>query len=119
LGLVNLTIQNGTDHDGAILYEQNGSHIDTDKHWWPQAEALVGLMDAWEIDKNDYYLSQLSKIWRFIQDKLIDKNKGEWFWRIDREGHPYREDDKAGFWKCPYHNSRALIEVINRIEKYF
>lgn len=119
LGLVNLTIQNGTDHDGAILYEQNGSHIDTDKHWWPQAEALVGLMDAWEIDKNDYYLSQLSKIWRFIQDKLIDKNKGEWFWRIDRKGHPYWGDDKAGFWKCPYHNSRALIEVINRIEKYF
>jgi mannobiose 2-epimerase len=40
---------------------------------------------------------------------------GEWFWSIKPDGSENKEDDKAGFWKCPYHNGRMCLELIKRI----
>ena len=119
LRMVDVTINEGMDSDGSIIYERDTvtGHIDRDKHWWPQAETLVGLMNAFEISGNDKYLEILVKTWQFIYEKMIDRKNGEWFWRVDEKGNPVDTEDKAGFWKCPYHNSRALVEVLTRLEK--
>ena len=117
LKLVEVTLKEGIDTDGSVWYEKEGDHINKDRHWWGQAEAMVGLMDAWEIEKDDRYIQSLVKVWEFIKRNLLDIENGEWFWNIDNEGIPNLKEDKAGFWKCPYHNSRALIELINRTAK--
>ncbi|GAF04108.1 AGE family epimerase/isomerase [Saccharicrinis fermentans] len=91
--------------------------MDTDKHWWPQAEAMVGLLDAWEMNGNNDYLVAIRKLWVFIKENLMDIEKGEWFWSVDMNGVPNQEEDKVGFWKCPYHNGRALMEIIERLKK--
>lgn len=116
--LVDVTIEEGTDEDGSVFYEEDNGHLDTDKHWWPQAEAMVGLMDAWEISREEKYLVEMDRIWCFIKKQILDHENGEWFGRVDKDGKPITSEDKAGFWKCPYHNSRALIEMINRINKH-
>ncbi|MFY0600504.1 MAG: AGE family epimerase/isomerase [Cyclobacteriaceae bacterium] len=104
----------GLDEDGGLMNEGNHSSLmDTDKHWWPQAEALVGLIDAWEMTGKDEYLKLADKIWDFIQEHIIDP-KGEWYWRVSRAGARNLSEDKAGPWKCPYHNGRAMIEMIKR-----
>lgn len=117
LRLVDITLNEGTDLDGSIFYERNGEHLDSDKHWWPQAEALVGLMDAWELTNNHKYLEELLRVWNFVKANIIDIENGEWYGRVDKSGKAIATEDKAGFWKCPYHNSRALIEIINRIDR--
>ncbi|WP_083631129.1 AGE family epimerase/isomerase [Labilibacter marinus] len=117
LNLVDITIKEGCDTDGALFNEQEEHHLDSDKHWWPQAEAMVGLVDAWQINGNTAYLISMEKIWKFIKDKLIDKGHGEWYWRVDKNGDPITCEDKVGFWKCPYHNGRALMEVSERINR--
>lgn len=114
--LVKVTLNEGTDKDGSLFNESEDGVLDADKHWWPQAEALVGYLDAFEITGNSAYLVQCTLVWDFIKKKLIDREKGDWFWRISKDGKPVVTDDKAGFWKCPYHNSRALMETIRRIE---
>ena len=114
--LVNSTLKDGRDTDGSLFYETEGNHTDTDKHWWPQAEAMVGAMDAWQMSGNDDYLTEVDRVWAFIKENLIDYENGEWFGRVDKNGEPYETEDKAGFWKCPYHNTRALIEMMNRID---
>ena len=38
----------------------------------------------------------------------------EWYWSIKADGSINRTDDKAGFWKCPYHNGRMCLELIER-----
>lgn len=113
--LVDITIEEGFDGDSSIYYEKVNGHLDTDKHWWPQAETLVGLTDTWRLTGDETYLERMSKVWDFIETHLVDKKGGDWFWRVDKDGKVAYHDMKAGFWKCPYHNSRAIVEVLHRI----
>ncbi len=110
--IVDATIRDGMDSDSSIYNEKKGNHLDKDKHWWPQAETLVGIAYAQKISKNEEYLNHLINTWEYIKKYIIDTENGEWHWRIDKDGKPYTNEVKLGFWKCPYHNSRALMEVI-------
>lgn len=109
----------GLDTDGGLMNEKNltSGHLDTDKHWWQQAEALVGLLNAYEITHNEKYLELCAEMWNFIKSRIIDFEMGEWYWKVNRAGAIYPGDEKVGFWKCPYHNSRACLEVMARIER--
>jgi len=89
--------------------------IDKDKHWWPQAEAMVGLCYGWIKTKDISYLNISRQIWEFTKTNIIDAKNGEWFFRVDANGKPSTSEDKVGPWKCPYHNCRALIEIISML----
>jgi len=117
LKLVDVTIGEGQDEDGSLFNERKKGKLDTDKHWWPQAEAMVGLMDALEMTGNKKYLFEIERIWTFIKENLFDLKNGEWYWSVDKNGSPATSEDKAGFWKCPYHNTRSMIEMIHRIKQ--
>ncbi len=105
----------GFDKDGGLMNEADPDGVtDKDKHWWPQAEALVGLVNAWQITGDEKYMDQVKKVWSFIRTYLIDK-EGEWFWKVNCFGDIDLDEDKAGPWKCPYHNGRAMIEIMNRL----
>ncbi|QCK14929.1 AGE family epimerase/isomerase [Mangrovivirga cuniculi] len=115
IDMVNASLD-GMDDDGGLMNEGDENGItDSDKHWWPQAEALVGLINAWQLSGNKKYLEQVSKSWVFIKNNLIDRENGEWFWKISKEGIIDKREDKAGPWKCPYHNGRAMIECYMRL----
>ena len=114
--IADTTIAEGLDDDGAIIYEKHLSHIDFDRHWWPQAEAMVGFVNACQLTKDNKYLDYTIQLWNFIKNNIIDHKNGEWYFRVNRNGLPYKEEDKAGIWKCTYHNSRACIEIINRLK---
>lgn len=107
----------GIQPDGSIIYETDTStgHTDKDRHWWPQAETIVGYLNAYALSKDESFLSKSLHCWTYIKDHLLDKAHGEWFWSIKADGTVNTADDKAGFWKCPYHNARACFEVINRV----
>lgn len=105
------------DADGALFNAGIPGHIeDKEKHWWPQAEALVGLMNAYQVSPNEHFSAQIHRTWSFIKSKIIDTHNGEWIWGLDEKGQVLKED-KAGPWKCPYHNSRAMIEMIGRLRE--
>jgi len=117
--MVEVTMAEGSDLNGSVYNEKDtlSGHLDDDKHWWMQAEAMVGLAYALKITGKDIYRNQLQKVWHFIQNSMIDRKNGEWFWRVDKNGIPIITEDKAGFWKCPYHNSRAMMEVITIVRQ--
>nr|WP_255596528.1 AGE family epimerase/isomerase [Flavobacterium potami] len=107
----------GIDSDGGLWYEydpEKGKLI-SEKHWWPQAEALIGYYNAYQLTRNEEYLDIVYKIWKFTKKYMIDKQNGEWYWGVYGD-YSIMKKDKAGFWKCPYHNGRACLELIARIQ---
>jgi mannobiose 2-epimerase len=109
--------QEGLDTDGGLWYELNpkNNELIAEKHWWVQAEALIGFYNAYQLTADEKYVDLVLKNWNFIKQYILDQQNGEWFWGINRD-YSLIEKDKAGFWKCPYHNSRACLELILRIK---
>jgi len=107
----------GLDKDGGLWYEFEPAenHLVKEKHWWVQAEAMIGFFNTWQITGHEKYLDISVRNWGFVKNNILDKQNGEWFWGVDEHGQVMANEDKAGLWKCPYHNSRACIEIIKRI----
>ena len=119
--LVTEASSEGIQSNGGLINEKNYQTGHTDKNfdWWPQAEGMVGFFHAFQQTKNEYYALRTASLWSFIQENIIDHDGGEWFWSVTETGIKNTKDDKAGFWKCPYHNSRMCLEMIRRIENTF
>jgi mannobiose 2-epimerase len=107
----------GLDSDGGLFYEHDILNNVTirEKHWWPQAEAMIAFFDAGLLTKDPQYPEAMLRTWDFIKTYIISA-KGEWHWGILDNHMPMPDHDKAGFWKCPYHNSRSCMEILKRIQ---
>lgn len=104
------------DEDGGIFNSAGPlGIIDRAKEWWPQIEAVIGFVNAWQMSGEPTYLQAAMQSWHFIETKLIDREHGEWYWGLDAQGAPALYQDKAGPWKCPYHNGRGCLEIIRRL----
>lgn len=107
----------GLDSDGGLWYEYDRltRHLVREKHWWPQAEAVVGFLHAWQVSGKEKFLQQSLQSWKFSMDFIRDIPGGEWVWGLKDDDSVMTEEDKVGLWKCPYHNSRACMEVARRL----
>lgn len=109
----------GLQPDGSMIYETHldQHHTDADRHWWVQAESVVGHANLYQYFGDEVMMQRALHCWQYIQQHLIDWEGGEWYWSIKADGTINRTDDKAGFWKCPYHNGRMCLELIERFSK--
>jgi mannobiose 2-epimerase len=114
MAMIDATLS-GFDSDGGLNYEVDNGHLIAEKHWWVQAEAAVGLLNAWQISGQTVYLNLFDRSWDFIEQYLIDDVNGEWYWGIKERYEIMPGQDKAGIWKCPYHNTRCLLEIMKRL----
>ncbi len=104
--------------EAGMIYEMhlNNHSIDADRHWWVQAEAVIGFLNIYQSFGDEGSLEKATQCWTYIKDNLIDRTNGEWYWSIKSDGSVNSTEPKAGFWKCPYHNGRMCLEVIERIK---
>lgn len=104
--------EQGLNPDGSMRYEDQ----ETDLHWWPQAEAMVGFFNAYQLTGQPHFLKASIDSWQFIQENLIDHQYGEWIWGVTADGERM-PIEKAGPWKAPYHNGRACLEIMQRVSQ--
>jgi cellobiose epimerase len=116
LPMVEVVLREGIASDGALCYEgKSGKIIDAGRECWPQAEALVGFLNAFEISGDVKFFSAAQRIWGYIEKNLVDRVHGEWFWRINPDGRPDNKLPKVSEWKGPYHATRACLETMKRL----
>jgi mannobiose 2-epimerase len=108
--------EKGLRPDGSMIHEANldTGHVDDDLHWWVQAENVVGWFNLYQYFDDEQALERAFQGWSYIKSQIIDWENGEWHWSRHPDGTLNTIDDKAGFWKCPYHNSRMCLEIIER-----
>jgi len=113
--IVNAAME-GVQPDGSIITEKDAENVEenTNRDWWPQAETVVGLVNAFKLSGDTVYLNKAIRCWEFIDKNLVDHQEGEWFNSVSSSGEINKKGDKAGFWKCPYHNGRMCLEVMSR-----
>jgi mannobiose 2-epimerase len=105
----------GLDTDGGLFYEgRDGRIINPNKEWWPQAEAVVGFYNAWQLTGEDAFQEAAVRCWQFIRDRVVDREYGEWFWCLRPDGTPDPSQPKVSPWKGPYHNGRCCLQIIHR-----
>ena len=107
----------GLGADGGLCYEgKDGRIIDSGHESWPQAEALVGFLNAFELSHDRKFLAAALRVWNYIGEKIVDRVHGEWFWRINADGHADPKLPKVSEWKGPYHGTRACLEALRRLK---
>ncbi len=124
------TLQEGIDGYGQVMdsYDYASGKVNTNIVWWVQAEALVGFLYAYVTSNEQKYLTVAENLWQAIKKYQIDHQYGEWHWSsvinstsvlesstmLDNSSLDRSQAEpnyKVGFWKCPYHNGRAMIEA--------
>ena len=119
LALAESARREGLSTDGALAYEtSHDGQIDRDGEWWGQAEALIGFVNAWQMTGDTAWLETADKVWAHTKAQYGAGGTNEWTWYAASAGREkiYKaEQYKAGMWKCPYHNGRAMIELDRRL----
>jgi mannobiose 2-epimerase len=116
LPMAEVVLKEGIDVDGALRYEgKGGKIIDAGKECWPQAEAVIGFLNAFQLSRDAKFLEAARHTWDFIERQLVDRVHGEWFWRITPEGLVDPTLPKVSEWKGPYHGSRMCLETLRRL----
>jgi mannobiose 2-epimerase len=116
LRMAEVALREGVDADGALRYDgKGGKIIDAGKECWPQAEAVIGFLNAFQLSSDAKFLEAARRVWNFIENRLVDRVHGEWFWRITPEGRVDPTLPKISEWKGPYHGSRMCLETLHRL----
>jgi mannobiose 2-epimerase len=118
LKIAESVLNDGHDTDGGLFYEGRAGHIlNRGKEWWPQAEAVVGFLNAFEISREEKFFNAARQTWNYIMEHIVDRVHGDWFWRINEDGKPDSSQPKISEWKGPYHSSRACLETLRRLNE--
>ncbi|MBE0636072.1 AGE family epimerase/isomerase, partial [Candidatus Bipolaricaulota bacterium] len=115
--LATAVMRDGLDGNGSLFSESTPQGmLDDGKDWWPQAEAVVGFHNAYELTGDASFADAAFRCWRYIQEEFVDRTHGDWFKRLDLDGTPDPKRHKSGPWECPYHHSRMCLEMLNRLD---
>ena len=99
-----------TDH--GLHYEIVNEEVNTNRAWWPQAEAVLGFLSGWQMTRDVKWQERMKTQWHYISQVFVDPRDGsEWFNELLENGTTIGKP-MVDEWKCPYHNGRMCLKII-------
>ncbi|HOT98052.1 MAG TPA: AGE family epimerase/isomerase [bacterium] len=117
VAMANAVLEEGVAADGGLCYECEEGHTDAEVHWWVQSEAVVGFANAYQNSGRPEFLTAAVRAWDFIEAHFFDRTFGEWYYKVNAGRETDHHLHKISEWKCPYHNSRACLELVRRVKQ--
>ena len=120
--LVDHALEVGWDEKNGGFYDAGrafGPATHKQKVWWTQAEGLNALLLMHERfgRETPRYWNAFLKQWRFIRDKQTDAHNHGWFSEVTENGERIPGREKSNAWTDPYHQGRALMNVIRALNR--
>ena len=115
--LFNYALQYGFDRKDGGFYDSgffNSPADQREKIWWVQAESLVAALEMYRLTREQLYWDCFSLVLDWIVQHQVDWQHGDWHETIDCNGRP--SGMKAGPWKGPYHNARAMLRCLELLD---
>jgi cellobiose epimerase len=85
-----------------------------EKIWWVQAEGLVAALQMYKLTGEPSYWNCFARVLDWIVKHQVDWKHGDWYEVVDEQGKP--SGVKAGPWKGPYHNGRAMLRCLDLLD---
>jgi mannobiose 2-epimerase len=112
--LFNYALKHGYDRTHGGFYNSGTFNSPADRRekiWWVQAEGLIASLQMFEFTGEQLYWDCFSLTLDWIVKRQIDWKHGDWYEVVDDEGRV--SGVKAGAWKAPYHNGRAMLRCLD------
>jgi mannose/cellobiose epimerase-like protein (N-acyl-D-glucosamine 2-epimerase family) len=102
---------------GGVFVEgsHSGGVYDREKEFWQNAEMLIALTQGCLVLDVEKYWPAYMNVHRFVFDKIINHEVGEWLPLLTRQGEPVWSHMSHN-WKINYHTIRSMIETIKRMK---
>jgi mannobiose 2-epimerase len=116
LALVDHALRYGFDKENGGVYRigpATGPATNRNMEWWQQCEALVALVNAYQLTGDSKYWKAFQLQADFFMNKWVDHQYGEVYTALFRDGTI--DTTKVDPWKAPYHVTRACLEIISRL----
>lgn len=102
-----------TDH--GLKNEYVNGDVNETRIWWVQAETVLGFANAYALTGDAKYKAAVDRQWQYIQSVMVDPREGgEWYWCCREDGAPVTEKPIVEEWKCPYHNGRMCLRMLEK-----
>ena len=85
------------------------------KFWWPQCEAAIATLLSYSVTKDEKYLEWFEETMKYVEDRFVDNEYGEWFGYFHRDG-TLSTPVKGNFYKGPFHIPRMYMKCAEIID---
>lgn len=86
------------------------------KFWWPQTEAIIATLYAYQATGDEKYLQMHLQISDWTYAHFPDKEYGEWYGYLHRDG-TVAQPAKGNIFKGPFHVPRMMIKGYSLCEE--
>jgi len=98
-----------------LYYDRTDGNDNKNRSWWVMAEAMVALVHRYRLYNDGKSMELAKNLWGYIKARFISPH-GEWYAGLGDGGDVRRgSEGLCGAWKCPYHNGRMCLELIDML----